>query len=89
MSTLPSQATSRWRVMQALADADVPLDRNELAQRSGVNRAVVQSTLYSPLRARWVVFAVVPGSRAARKYVFAITARGSRALADHLKEFSS
>jgi len=86
MPKLPHQTPARWKVMKALADHG-PLDRKQLADKSGVRPQVVRTTLVTPARARWVTVTVVPtDTGTSRKFVYEITDTGRRELAARTKE---
>lgn len=85
----PYRSRSRWTVLQVLADATEPLDRKELAARSGLATNNVRDTLIRPRRARWVSTSpvvIVTSLGRCEKLVYTITDLGREVLAEHLKE---
>lgn len=84
-------STPRWAVLQALADADEPLTRPELAERSGVKLRNVHQVLIRPQRMGWVSstpFTIphAPNGWGSTGLRYEITDLGRQALAEHIKE---
>lgn len=81
------QSPARWLIMQALAEADGPLNRRQLADASGISPANVRETMLRPQRAGWVTWQLVYSHPArTRKLMYEITDLGRKILADHLGE---
>lgn len=78
------RSPARWVVLQALADADEPLDRRQLTELTGVAHCNVNYTMQRPAKAGWVTVTRT-GRSTSYKYLYQITDTGRQQLADYLK----
>lgn len=86
---VPLKSPHRWTLLKILAEADTPLTRKQMAERTGLTHWSVSELLKRPRTAGWVSATRPPESKGFGSGVpllYTITDIGREALAAHTKE---